>query len=83
MAASVAKPHTEPHTWRPKTAARRVLYGHAMKKMTKKLSLKTETVRALDQIALADVAGGASVLIRCGWSITCPAVCVQDPTKTI
>lgn len=54
-----------------------------MKKTTKKLTLRSETVRALDKTTLVDVAGGGSVLIRCGWSITCPAVCAQDPTKTI
>jgi hypothetical protein len=51
--------------------ARRVLYGLAMKKTTKKLTLSTETVRALDNRALADVAGGDSAQIRCHWTVGC------------
>lgn len=49
-----------------------------MKKIAKKLSLRAETIRALE---LTAVTGGASVKLRCNPTLTCPTVCIAGCTS--
>lgn len=45
--------------------ARRLQYAEAMSKRTKKLALKRETLRKLDESQLGAVAGGYTLTQRC------------------